>query len=121
MEPDAQVLALCIRDLIVAKKIYRAIVRSEQKIDVAVTIEVSVGKTATDFRLAEIGANFLGHVAKRSLALIKKQLRRLSVSNVPANVPHSFINVAIRDREVERTIEIEIREHTAEAEHVLGR
>ena len=50
--------------------------------------------------------------------MIQKKLRRLRVPHVAVNIPHRLVDVPVSDREVERAIEIDVEEGTAEAERV---
>src|SRR5205085_7786009 len=71
MEADAQILCLPVLRLVVAEKISGAVIRCEQKIDIAVTIEISAGQSATDFRLTEIGTGLLRYIPKNSFTFIQ--------------------------------------------------
>ena len=82
--------------LIVAIKISWAVVRGHQQIEIAVAIKIGVSKSASDFGLAEAVAHFGGYVAKHSMTIIQKQLRRLRVANVATNVAHRVIDVSVR-------------------------
>ena len=93
-EPDASVA----RELIVAIEKCRAVVGGQQEVHVAVAIEVAVGQTAADLWLIEPAADFASHVAKFSVALIEKKLRRLRVADVAADVAHRFVDVTVGHR-----------------------
>src|SRR5262249_25949554 len=86
---------------------------------IAITIEICVSQAASNSRLAKIGAGFLCDVAKSSFALIQKQLRGLSVSDIPADVSHGLVDVPVGKREVESSVEVEIGEDTSEAQHAF--
>ena len=109
------------RELIVAEQRRRAVVRRHQQIDVAVAIEVADGEAAADPRLREVGAGGGRDVAKRAVALIEEQVRRLRVADVAADVAHGLVDVAVGDDEIERAVEIDVGEHAAEAERVARR
>ena len=113
-EPQAAVAG----GLIVAKEHRRAVVGRHQQVDVAVAIEVAAREPAADPRLREAGAGRRRHVAKRAVALIQEQVRRLRVADVAADVPHGLVDVAVGDDEIERAVEIEIGEDAAEPERV---
>ena len=79
-----------------------------EQVEIAVAIEVAVGKTATDFGPVEVGAGLRGNVAEDPLAAVQKELWRLRVSDIAANVANSFVDVSVGDREVEPAIEIDV-------------
>ena len=68
--------------LIVAVKIRGAVIRRQQKISVAVVVEISVGEAAADFWCVESSADFARNVVKFSVAAVEKKLRRLRVADV---------------------------------------
>jgi hypothetical protein len=43
---------------------------------------------------------------------------RLRVANVSPDIPHRVVDMAVDDGEIERTVEIEVGEETAEPEPV---
>src|SRR5262249_47864734 len=102
---------------VIPKKIGGPVISREEQVDVAVAVKVGDGQAATDFGLAEVGPNFLCHVAKLSVAQITKELRWLGVSDVAANVPDRFVDVPVGKRQIQITVEVEIGEDTAEAQH----
>ncbi len=107
--------------LIVAEEHRRAVVGGHQQVDVAVAVEVAAGEAAADPRLRESAAHRGRHVAERAVALIQKQLRRLRVADVAADVADGVVDVAVGDDEIERAVEIEVGEDAAEAEPVARR
>src|SRR5271170_7983725 len=78
-QPDAN--ALVPRRLIGAVEICRAIVGSDQQIEIAITVKVSVGKPATDLGLTKPASGRRRHIRKSSLPAIEKELRRLRIPN----------------------------------------
>ena len=89
-------------------------------VEVAVAIEVAYGQAPSDFWQIESTANFHRHVAKFSATGIQKQLRRLGVTYVAANIPDRFVDVPVADRHVEQSVEISVEEHATEAQCVPG-
>src|SRR5882724_4698646 len=71
---------------IVAKKIGRAIVRGEKQIHVAVAIEVGESESAAYARGRKVTAVCGCYILKFSVAEIQKEMRRLRVTHVAANV-----------------------------------
>ena len=108
-------------ELIVAEQHRRAVVGRHQQVDVAVAIEVAAREAAADPRLREPAAGRGGDVAKRAVALIQEQVRRLRVADVAADVAHGLVDVAVGDDEIERAVEIEVGEDAAEPERVARR
>ncbi len=119
-EAEAVVPALRIEDLIVAEKIRRTVVGGEEQVEVAVAIEVCIGEAAPDFRLAEVGTSFTGDVTEGSIALVEKQLWRLGVADIAANVSDGVVDVAVGDGEIEGAVEVKVGEDASEPEHIFG-
>ena len=101
--------------LIVAIEIGRAVVGGDQKIEIAVAIEIAVGQTAADFRAANLRRLSAATSRKLPLPVVQKKMRRLRVSDIAANIAHGFVDVAVGDGEIEPAIEIDIEERAAEA------
>src|SRR5271165_179546 len=114
MEANAFVAA----QLIVSIEVRGPVVGCQQNVQIAIVVEVSDGKSAAHLGLFESAADFRGRVIESSLALIYKQLGRLGVTDVAANVAHSFIDVTVGDRDVEQSVQIGIKENTTEAQGV---
>src|SRR5581483_988333 len=61
-----------------------------------------------------------GNITEVGFAVVQKQLRRLGVSDITANVTNGFIDMAVSDGEVEPAIEVQIEERTAKSQAVSG-
>ena len=95
----------------------RAVVGREEEIEIAVAVEVAAGQAAGDLWRSEVGAGGGRFVAERAAA-IDEQVRRLRVADVPPDVPHRLLDVAVGDHEVEVPIEIEIGKNAAEPQGI---
>lgn len=105
--------------LIVAVKIRGSIVSGQQNVQVTVAIEIAISQSAPHFRRFETSSCRSRDILKFSAAAIQEKLRRLRVTDVPANVSNGFVDVAVRDRQVEISIEIDIQEETAESQSIF--
>jgi len=108
------------RLLIVAVQIGRTVVGGHQDVQVAVAVKICVGKAAADFWRFETTTNLAGNVAEYSAARIQKNLGRLRVSDVAADVADGFINMTVGDGEVQSAVEIDVEENAAKSESVPG-
>ena len=113
-EPDAAVAG----ELIVAEERRGAVVRRHEQVDVAVAVEIAAREAASDLRLREIGARGGRDIAKRAVALVQEQVRRLRVADVAADVADGLVDVAVGDDEIEGAVQIDVGEGAAEAERV---
>src|SRR5713226_7087383 len=52
-------------------------------------------------------------------ASIQEELRCLRVSGVAPDIPNRFVDVTIGHRQIKSSIQVDIKEHTAEAECIL--
>ena len=116
METDAVVAG----KVVVAIEVSGAVVGSDQQVEVAVAIEVAIRKATTDFGTVELSASLGRDIAENSLAAVEKQLRRLCVSDIAANVANGLVDVSIGNGEVEPAVEVDIEKRAAEAEAVSG-
>src|SRR6266852_7100805 len=114
--PDASVPG----ELIVSVEMSWAVIGCHQQVEVTITIEIAVGQTAADLRLAESVTDLRRYVVKRSLPAIQEKLRRLRITHI-ADVPHCIVDVPIHHREIERTIQIGIKKHAPEPQLILRR
>src|SRR5258707_11983570 len=87
----------------------------------AIAIEVCESETAANARNGEIAAVGCGNILKFSFAEIQKNMRRLRVANIAANVADSVVDVAVGDDEVQAAIEIEVGKAAAKSECGFGR
>src|ERR1700722_1244199 len=106
------------RQLVVAIKIGGTVVGGKQQIEISVTIEVGQREAAADFRLIESSAGFGGDPAKDASPPVQKKLRRLGIPDVAPNIAHGFINVAVRDCEVEPAIQVNVKKRAAKAQAI---
>ena len=67
---------------IVAIEERRPVVGGDQKVQIAIAVEIAVGSAAAYFGRCEIRARFAGDIAKGALAVVQKQVRRLRVADV---------------------------------------
>src|SRR6266851_2210404 len=111
-------MALC---LIVPVQICWTIVRSHQDVRIAVAVEIPVCKSPPHFGRFESAASALSHISKLSAASVQEELWRLRVSGVPPNASNGLINVAIDDRQVQKTVEVHVKKHAAEPEAISRR
>src|SRR5271166_2863489 len=81
--------------VIISVKVGGTIVGGQQKIEVAIAIEVGIGKSAPDLRLIESAINFRGNITKTSFAIVEKHERGLGIPHVSANVAYRLVDVAI--------------------------
>src|SRR5260370_34436654 len=109
-----------LRQLIVAIEIRRSVVGGHQNVQVTVTIEIAVGQTAANLRRIESSADGDCDVLEFSAAAVQEKLRRLRVAGVAADVPDSFVDVAVGDGQVQSPIEIDVEEHASEPKRVTG-
>ena len=101
---------------IVAIKIRRSLIRGEQKIQIAIPVEVAVCEPARDFRRREPSTHLRGDVAKSSLAIVQEQVRRLRVAMISGDLAHRLIDVSVHRYQIQVAIQIDIKEGAAEAE-----
>jgi len=113
MEPDRSIAGL-----IVPEEARRTVVRRHEQVDVPVAIEVAAGKTTRDLRSGEALSGGRGYVDERTVALIQEQLRGLCITDDSAHAADRFVDVTVCDDEIELAVEIQIREHAAEAERM---
>src|SRR5207245_7261856 len=97
-----------------------SVVSGNENVELTVAIEVSVSQAAPYPRFFEAAARFTSYIAKFSVSEIEEKLRRLRVADVPTDVSHRFVNVAIGDCQIQGAIQIDIEEQAAEAEGVPG-
>src|SRR5258708_4850004 len=97
-----------------------AVVSSNQKVEIAVAIEVCIRQASADLWLIEISANFRRDIPKDSLAPIQEKLGRLRISHVAANVAYCLIDVPIGDSKVEPAIQVDIQKRAAKPQAVSG-
>ena len=102
------------RRLVVAKQIRGPVVGGHQNVEIAVAVKIPVGQPTSHFRFFESTANFGSDVSKFPITAIEKEMRRLRITDVAANVAHRFVNVAVSDCEIEGAVEIYIEESAAE-------
>src|ERR1700693_5895085 len=96
-------------------------VRGQQQIQVAVAVEISNGQSAPHFRLIESSSYFRGNITKFSLTQVLEELRRLRITNIPANVANCFVNVPISDRDIEEPVQVRIEEDATKPQSVSRR
>src|SRR5260221_3322835 len=87
----------------------------------AIAIEVCESETAANARNGEIAAVGCGNILKFSFAEIQKNMGRLGVADIAANVTDSVVDVAVGDDEVQAAIEIEVGKAATEAQRGFGR
>src|SRR5260221_2492263 len=87
----------------------------------AIAIEVCESETAANARNGEIAAVGCGNILKFSFAEIQKNMGRLGVADIAANVTDSVVDVAVGDDEVQAAIEIEVGKAATEAQSGFGR
>src|SRR5882762_170540 len=114
--PDAPVPG----SLVGAVKIGWAVVGGDQQIEIAVAIEIAIGKPSSDLGLTEAAADFTGHVYERSLPAVQEKLRRLRVSDA-ADIAHRVIDMPVYNRQIERAIQIGIEKHASESQLIFRR
>jgi len=117
---EAKTDAVIPRQLIVPEQVSGPVVGREKQIEVAVAIKISIGKAASDFGLAEIRTHIECGIAECSVASIEKQLRRLGVTYIAADVPNSVVDVSVGYDQIESAVEVQVGKHTPEAQHRLG-
>src|SRR4029077_15553190 len=81
--------------LIVAVQIRGSVIRSQQHIEIAIAVEIAIGKAAPDDRCFKTASQLSRNVTKFSRPLIQEKLRRLRVAHVAAIVSHRLINVPV--------------------------
>ena len=59
-----------------------------------------------------------GDVAEIALAVVEKQVRRLRVTDVAANVADRLVDVAVHRDQIEAAVQVDIEERASEAEAV---
>src|SRR6266702_1600060 len=96
------------------------VVCGHQNVEITVAIEVSVSQATPYPRFFEAAARFTSYIAKFSVSEIEKKLRRLRVADVPTDVSHGFVNVAIDNCQIQSAIQVDIEEQAAETEGVPG-
>src|SRR5882757_334063 len=87
----------------------------------AIAIEVCESETAANPRNGEIAAVGCGNILKFTLAEIQKNMGRLGVADIAANVADSVVDVAVSDDEVQAAIEIEVGKAAAKSQCGFGR
>src|SRR5260370_20420016 len=96
--------ALRFRRLIVAIKIRWSAVGGHQYVQVTIAVEISASQTPANFQGLKSSTHCIRCVLKFSAASIHEEMRRLSVSGVPADIPNRFVDVAIGHRQVQSSI-----------------
>src|SRR5277367_6168316 len=86
-------------ELIVAIKIRRAVVGSDENVEIAIAIEVTVGQSASDLGLTERFADFGSYIAEGPFSLanqiVQEKLRRLRIPDVAADAAHGVVDVPV--------------------------
>ena len=90
--------------LIVPVQIRRSVICRHQQIQIAVAIEIAIGKPSAHDRSVKTAADFPSNIAKFSSALIQKKLRRLRIAHIPANIPHRLVDVPISHRQIQPAV-----------------
>src|SRR5580765_7817516 len=116
METDAVVAG----KLVVAIQVSGTVIGRDEQVQVAVAVEIAVGKASTDFGTVKFGARLRGNLAEDPLAAVEEELWRLSVSDIAANVANSLVDVSVGNGEVEPAVEVDVEKRAAEAEAVSG-
>src|SRR6185437_13151811 len=116
-EADAAVAG----QLVIPVKKRRTVVRGHQQVQVAIAVKISAGKTTPHFRPAKRSSQLCRHIMKAPLAVVQKQLRRLRVAHIAANIAHGLVNVPVGDNQVQGAVEVHVREQATEAQRVSGR
>ena len=114
MEPDGPVAV----GHIVAIQVRRALIGGDQQIHVAVAVEIAVSRAAGDLGRGESRARLGRDIVEPAVAVVQKQVRRLRVTDLAANVAHGLVDVPVDREQVEPSVQIDIEEQAAEAQAV---
>src|SRR5689334_7846778 len=104
LETDAAIRAA----LIVAKEAGGAVVCGHQEVEIAIAVKIAESQSAADSRLIQTTTRFRGDIAEFSAAQIEKKLRGLGIAHVTVDVSYGFIDVAIGDRQIKASIQINV-------------
>ena len=102
--------------IVVAQQPCRAIVGRNHQIQIAVVVEISVGRAAAHDRPLQRGTEFRGHFFKLVLAQIAEKMRRLRILHVGLHHADVVGNVAVDGENIQQAIEIIVKEESAEGE-----
>src|SRR5208282_1494477 len=107
-------------ELVIPVQVSGAVVRSQQQVEVAITIEVPIGQPAANLRPLEPSSKLGGDIAKLACTIVQKQKRWLSIAHVATNVAHGFVDVSVRHGKVKPAVQVGIEKNTSEAQAILG-
>src|SRR5208283_160374 len=99
-----------VRGSFVAEQNGRTSVGGHQQIEIAVIINVSIGRRSSDARPAEIGSNGLRGFDEPAASLIVEQVRRLRILHAFLYGLNLILDVTIGNENVQPTVEIVIEE-----------
>src|SRR6476646_6852061 len=110
--------ALVSAELVIAIQVSRAVVGSDQQVEIAIAIKIAASQSTPDLGLSETAADSTVRIAKSYLAVVAEQLRRLGIADA-ANVPHRVVNVSVDDRQIKPAIEIGIQKYATESQLIF--
>src|SRR3954452_9788118 len=90
---------------IVAKEKRGTVIGCDKHIQIAVTVEVAIGKSASDSRLSESLSDLRCHFVEAAVA-VQKQLRSLRIADAAANITHGVVYVSVDHQQILRAVKI---------------
>src|SRR5205085_5885312 len=88
----------------------------DKEIQISVSIEVTVSRSARYLRGVEGGSNQARDIGERTLSIVQKKLWRLRIPVIPADVADRFVDVSVDSQQVQITVQIDIQENASESE-----
>ena len=101
---------------VVAEEHRRSAVGGHQEVEIAVVVDVGIGRAAPHARRAEVGSDRLRSLDELAFALIVKQVRRLGVLDALLNALDLVFDMAVGDEDVEPAIEVVVEEERRKAQ-----
>ena len=96
----------------------RALIGRDQQIQVAVAVEVAISQAASHFGRGEATAGQGSHVPKDASPAVQKEVGRLGITGVAANLSDGLVNVTVDGHQVEPAVQIDVQEGAPEAQAV---
>src|SRR5215510_10845270 len=96
----------------------RAIVGRHQEVEISIAIEVAVSKSSGYLRPGKVGSNLHRDVRKALISVVEEKMRGLRIVNIAANKANCFIDVSVRDNQVEALVKVDVNEGASKPERV---
>src|ERR1019366_10459383 len=98
------------------KQVRGAVIGGNQDVEIAVAVEIRVGRAARHYGTVERGAHLRAHILELVVAQVAKQQRRFAVVHLGLHAPDLFLDVAVGGENIQRPIQIVVEEERAEGQ-----